>query len=108
MHILGAVITVASALLLQAQGLPTGSQTVFKTTPESASLSDRLQDQLTIDGLLRHSQRLQQIAADNGNTRVFGSGGHNETIKYISQSTLENGYLTWLERKFGRNMMQRT
>lgn len=98
MRIIGTLITTATALLLQVQGLPAGSQATFSAS-ESASLSEHLQAQLTIEGLLRHSHKLTSIANNNGNTRVFGSRGHNDTVRYIAQSALENGYRTWLERK---------
>lgn len=56
-------------------------------------------DKLTLDGLLRHSRQLQKIADEHGGTRVFGSAGHNATLRYIVESCIENGYQTFLERE---------
>ncbi|KAI8136786.1 hypothetical protein BJV82DRAFT_638176 [Fennellomyces sp. T-0311] len=96
----GTLITItAAALLLGANALPTvESQTPFIAAPPQATpLSERLQDSLTLEGLLRHSEKLQAIANENGGTRVFSSGGHNATLSYIAESSLLNGYHTWLE-----------
>ncbi|KAI9247194.1 aminopeptidase Y [Phascolomyces articulosus] len=99
-------ITAAATLLLGTltEALPTTatleSQIPFisdTVSTSSSSLSDQLQERLTIDGLLRHSHKLQEIANDNGGTRVFSSGGHNATLSYIAESSIRNGYKTWLE-----------
>ncbi|KAI9315602.1 glutamate carboxypeptidase II [Dichotomocladium elegans] len=70
------------------------------TNEESVSLSEELQNKLTIDGLLRHSRKLQAIADANGGTRVFSSSGHNATLSYITESTLLDGYHVWMEPMF--------
>ncbi|KAI9490827.1 M28 family peptidase [Zychaea mexicana] len=74
-------------------------QTAFMPDSKTSSLSltDQLQDSLTVDGLLRHSRKLQAIANENGGTRVFSSSGHNATLHYIAESVLQDGYHTWLE-----------
>lgn len=43
-----------------------------------------MQDAVTIDGLLAHTQALEDIAyATPGRNRMIGTVGHNNTVKYI-------------------------
>ncbi|KAJ8658730.1 hypothetical protein O0I10_005454 [Lichtheimia ornata] len=88
-------VTITAALAACSYAIPGLQQTPFTT--HSESLSQQLQDSLTIEGLLRHSRKLQAIADENGGTRVFSSPGHNATLAYIAESALLNGYHTWLE-----------
>ncbi|KAL0074385.1 hypothetical protein F4703DRAFT_1366302 [Phycomyces blakesleeanus] len=96
------VVSITTGLIVLTQALP--AQVAFQDLTGSnpnpllvSSLSRQLQQNLTIEGLLRHSHKLQKIADKNHHTRVFGSGGHNDTLSYIASSVLEQGYHTWLE-----------
>lgn len=92
-------VTITAALAACSYAIP-GLQQQAPFTTHSDSLSQQLQDSLTIEGLLRHSRKLQAIADENGGTRVFSSSGHNATLTYIAESALLNGYHTWLERTY--------
>ena len=97
-------VTITAALAACSYAIPGLQQAPF-TTYRSDSLSQQLQDGLTIEGLLRHSRKLQAIADENDGTRVFSSSGHNATLTYIAESALLNGYHTWLERRYHHLMM---
>lgn len=45
--------------------------------------SEALQADITLDNLLASAQHLQEIADENGGTRVFGSAGSNATIDWL-------------------------
>lgn len=45
--------------------------------------SKQLQKSITKAGLEKHANKLLSFATANGNTRAFGSKGHNATVKYI-------------------------
>ncbi|ORX97881.1 Zn-dependent exopeptidase [Basidiobolus meristosporus CBS 931.73] len=59
--------------------------------------SELLQKKITLRGLLRHTDKLQQFANKHNGTRVFGSEGHKRTIDYIYGVVKKAGYKVSLQ-----------
>ena len=59
------------------------------TTPVS---SEALVDLIDVADLKASAEKLQQIADENGGTRVFGSPGHDATVEWIMSELSESGY----------------
>ncbi|KAI1393680.1 uncharacterized protein F4822DRAFT_439643 [Hypoxylon trugodes] len=61
-------------------------------------VSDTLPVLVNYGTLLEHLQALQNIADENGGSRVTGSEGHNQTIEYIQDQLTSLGYYVEVQR----------
>ncbi|KAF4120920.1 Zn-dependent amino- or carboxypeptidase, M28 family [Geosmithia morbida] len=62
--------------------------------------SDKLQEQVKLDNLVASSQKLQDIADENGGHRAFGSTGHNATVDFIYETLSKTGYYDVVKQPF--------
>jgi len=62
--------------------------------------SEKLQAQITIDGLMAGASKLQTIADSNGGNRAFGSAGHNRTVDYLFDTLSALNYYTVTKQSF--------
>ena len=68
--------------------------------PKHFVTSEKLQDLITIDGLLAGAQKLQSFADANGGTRAFGSGGHSATVDYLVDTLSATNYYNVTKQPF--------
>ena len=61
------------------------------------SASERLQDSVTLNGLLQHTRALQQVADVNGRTRAAGTPGHAASAGYVMGQLEAAGYRVRLQ-----------
>ena len=54
--------------------------------------TSRLRRAVSASGILQHLQELQEIADDNGGTRVAGSRGYKESVDYVAERLKKAGY----------------
>src|SRR6478672_5691675 len=47
---------------------------------------------VTIDAMVKHLQKLQDIADANGGTRVTGSPGFDASVKFVADQLRDNGF----------------
>jgi Zn-dependent M28 family amino/carboxypeptidase len=74
---------------------------LFLLLPASAQAGNTFnakpyQKKVTVQNMLKHEQRLQQIADANGGTRVAGTPGNDQTVDYIASTMKDAG---WKVRK---------
>jgi Zn-dependent M28 family amino/carboxypeptidase len=84
----------AAALLFGATCTsPEGSESDRANSDRATrTLSDRLQQAVTIRGIREHLQELQEIADANGGTRAAGTSGYDESARYVAKRLREAGY----------------
>jgi Zn-dependent M28 family amino/carboxypeptidase len=56
--------------------------------------SSALRNAVTVNGVRAHQQELQEIANENGGTRVSGSSGFDESADYVVDTLVAAGYST--------------
>jgi Zn-dependent M28 family amino/carboxypeptidase len=62
------------------------------TAESNNNTSKKLQDAVTAAGIAAHLQALQDIADDNGGTRVAGSPGYDQSVDYAESVFANAGY----------------
>ena len=62
------------------------------------STSALLQQCVTLAGVREHQQALQEIADENGNTRVGGSPGYDESVDYVADKLAAAGWTVSRQR----------
>lgn len=94
-----ALAAVAGAILVPEEpDSPTqpGSSGEAVRTPEErerrVGLRARLQESITLEGVMRHLRALQAIADDNGGNRFTATEGHEASVDYVSEVLTEAGY----------------
>jgi len=87
---------VALSALRPSEESPAVSSTPDSSTPESPSsdpdLATELQEAVTLDGVMRHLEALQDIADDNGGNRFTATGGHEASVDYVTEVLTDAGY----------------
>lgn len=63
-----------------------------ETGSGGGELADRLQDAVTVDGVMGHLEALQDVADENGGNRFSGSPGHEKSADYVGDVLAEAGY----------------
>ena len=71
----------AAAICAAVFGLVPAATAVGANTPSGQAA--KLRDAITVQGMLRHEQALQNIASANGNTRASGTRGYQASVNYI-------------------------
>jgi aminopeptidase S len=88
------VLPAGAALLLVA--LPTSVEAANSPTlvAQSAEMdaSAQLRQAVTVDGLMAHERRLQEIANANGGTRYVGTPGYAASVDYVANQLRAAGY----------------
>lgn len=51
-----------------------------------------LQEQISIDALMGHLRKLQQIADDNGGNRALGTPGYDASVEYVADALRAKGF----------------
>jgi Zn-dependent M28 family amino/carboxypeptidase len=64
---------------------------VASAVPASTDTSD-LRDAVTVAGIMEHQQEFQAIASANGNTRVSGTPGYDQSADYVAERLEAAGY----------------
>jgi aminopeptidase Y len=90
----------AASLVLLATILPAGISAAPGGPPVSPALCDarpndnftKLLDCVTLEGVREHQAALQEIADDNGGTRVSGTPGYDESVDYAVDVLEARGY----------------
>ena len=90
----------AASLVLLATILPAGISAAPGGPPVTPALCDaranntvsKLLDCVTLDGVREHQAALQDIADDNGGTRVSGTAGYDESVDYAAGVLEARGY----------------
>ncbi|MEO6792555.1 MAG: M28 family metallopeptidase [Mycobacterium sp.] len=63
--------------------------------PDAAAavgFANTLSDKVTIDAMMAHLQKLQDIANGNNNTRAVGTPGYDASVDYVANTLREHGY----------------
>lgn len=60
--------------------------------PEQAPLSNRLAGQVTLDAMLSHLQRLQEIADAHHRNRADGTPGFDASVEYVTNALRDKGF----------------
>src|SRR3954468_15246069 len=81
----GAVLACGGAMALAAAPATAGAQA------PSTGL-ERYVDQVSVPRIVKHLQALQRIADRNGGTRVSGSQGHLDSVRYVVGQLRSAGY----------------
>lgn len=90
----------AASLVLLATILPAGVSAGPGSPPVSPALCDarpndnfkKLLECVTVEGVREHQAALQEIANDNGGTRVSGTAGYDESVDYAVDVLDARGY----------------
>jgi Zn-dependent M28 family amino/carboxypeptidase len=80
----------AAAICAAAFGLVPAATAVGANTPSGQAA--KLRDAITVQGMQRHQQALQNIASANGNTRASGTPGYQQSVDYVVGQLKAAGY----------------
>src|SRR5690242_14631811 len=81
-----ALVTVSLATVEAAAAPSPGCATRTNNT------TAKLQECVTLEGVVDHLEAFQEIANDNGGTRVSGSPGYDESVDYVEDRLLAAGW----------------
>jgi Zn-dependent M28 family amino/carboxypeptidase len=84
-------ITVA-ATLATATALTLSLSTTATARPDNHNRSDRLQEEVTLDGVMRHLEAFQEIADANDGNRAAGLPGYAASADYVADRMRRAGY----------------
>jgi len=100
-----ATLSVATVMLLASCGGGSDDADSLRATPAAAGGANlqscdtrvnnthaKLLECVTLEGVRRHQEALQEIATANGNTRVSGSPGYDQSVAYAEQVFRAAGY----------------
>ncbi|GAA1922933.1 aminopeptidase PaaP [Microbacterium aoyamense] len=82
----GAGAVIAAAALLGSMALATPAYAVPKSDV------DKITKAVTVDGVLKHLKKLQQIADANGGNRAAGQPGYSASVNYVVKELRAAGY----------------
>ena len=60
--------------------------------PDPDAYAEQVSSRVSIDAMMAHLQKLQDIADANGGTRVTGSPGFDESVKFVADTLRDNGF----------------
>lgn len=66
--------------------------------PPSGDLATRLQDDVTVAGVIRHLEAFQRIADENGGNRYTAAPGHEKSASYVARVLRNAGYMVTFDR----------
>ncbi len=84
-------ITVA-ATLATATALTLSLSSTATARPDNHNRSERLQKEVTLDGVMRHLDALQEIADANDGNRAAGLPGYDASADYVTERMRRAGY----------------
>jgi Zn-dependent M28 family amino/carboxypeptidase len=85
-----AVRLTAAAMCAAAVGLVPAASALGADTPSGQAA--KLRNAITVQGMQRHQQALQNIASANGNTRASGTPGYQASVNYVVSELRAAGY----------------
>lgn len=96
--VLGTVVLTGLAVALAGCDAKTELQTTQpEAQPEGVSASavefaNQLRERVTIDAMMGHLERLQEIADNNDGNRALGSPGYDESVDYVAEALRDKGF----------------
>ena len=51
-----------------------------------------LRQRMSVDAMMTHLQKLQDIANANGNTRAIGTPGYDASVDYVANTLRDKGF----------------
>ncbi len=91
MPVLGAVVLGA----LFTGGCSSAPRSTVEKAPDAAAAAEfanTLSDKVTIDAMMAHLQKLQDIANANNDTRAVGTPGYDASVDYVANTLREHGF----------------
>ncbi|MCV7282773.1 M28 family peptidase [Mycolicibacterium flavescens] len=73
-------------------GVLAGLTSCSSEPPQPADLPRHIADQVTVDGMVTHLQKFQDIADTNAGTRADGTRGYDASIDYVAQFLRDKGF----------------
>ncbi len=62
------------------------------STAAAMSFANELRGKVTVDAMMAHLQKLQDIANEHGNTRAVGTKGYDASLDYVANTLREHGF----------------
>lgn len=69
-----------------------GCGTKTDEAPPGTAYAEQLKSKVAVDAMMGHLQRLQDIADQNGGTRVVGSPGFDASVDYVAATLRDKGF----------------
>ena len=90
-------LAVLGVTAIAATRAPTGDSR--SAQPRSAlDLSSQLRSAVTVDGIMEHERRFQEIADEHGGNRAAGTPGYDASAAYVAGELREAGYEVTVQR----------
>src|SRR5690349_12385157 len=61
-------------------------------TPAAREFAEQLRHQVSVDAMMGHLNKLQEIANANGNTRALGTPGYDASVDYVANTLRDKGF----------------
>lgn len=90
-------VALTAALALAGCDAKTELQPQTDAPPEGVSASavefaNQLRERVTIDAMMGHLERLQEIADNNGGNRALGTPGYDASVDYVADTLRDKGF----------------
>ena len=85
---LGALLSVVIAL----GGCTRTAESAQPTAPEADKYGNVLRQRMSVDAMMTHLRKLQDIANANGNTRAIGTPGYDASVDYVANTLRDKGF----------------
>ena len=86
------VILAATAALVASTTATATADSWHSNSPKKQAASEQLRGAVTLDGVMRHLKKFQEIADANGGNRAAGLPGYEASAEYVAKTMREAGY----------------
>ena len=80
------------AVVLAVGGCTRGADSAQAVAPAAHAFGTHLQKRITVEAMMGHLHKLQDIANANGNTRAIGTPGYQASVEYVSKALRDKGF----------------
>ena len=63
-----------------------------EASPVATEFADQLREKVSVDAMMGHLEKLQEIADDNGGNRALGTPGYDASVDYVADALRDKGF----------------
>jgi Zn-dependent M28 family amino/carboxypeptidase len=63
-----------------------------ESSPAATEFADQLRARVSVDAMMAHLEKLQQIADDHGGNRALGTPGYDASVDYVANALRDKGF----------------
>ncbi len=88
----GKRVAAALAVVVAVGGCTRSAESARAVAPAAHAFGTHLEQRITVDAMMAHLQKLQDIANANGGTRAIGTPGYEASVEYVSKALRDKGF----------------